>query len=119
MDESEGVPRCSDGSLDLGSPDIFQTYFRLFYAGIQKDGAGVQTYRAQLDYSEVAKRFQMIDSETYPVVVPYKSAYQKLDEVRAKFLPTREDFRSLQQYIVQIYPNELQRLEKAGFGVVA
>lgn len=114
MEASEGVSRCSDGSLDLCSPEIFQTYFRLFYSGIQKDGAGVQTCRSQLDFPEVAKRFQMIDGETYPIVVPYKSAYQKLGEVRGKFLPTREDFRSLQQYIVQIYPNAFEDLRKAG-----
>lgn len=114
MDESDGVPLCADGTFDLCSPDIFETYFRLFYSGVQKDGAGVQVYRAKLDYPEVSKRFCMIDRETYPVVVPYGNAYAILDEVRGKYKPSRDDFRALQQYVVQIYPQEFQRLERAG-----
>jgi len=114
MGEKDGVPLCPDGTLDLCSPDIFHTYFRLFYSGVQKDGAGVQTYRSELDYPEVAKRFRMIDNETYPVVVPYGDAYEKLDKIRDKFKPSREDFRSLQQYVVQIYPQEFDRLDNAG-----
>lgn len=114
MSESDGVPLCSDGTLDLCAPDIFHTYFRLFYSSVQKDGAGVQSARMQLDYPEVAKRFRMIDSETYPVVVPYGDAYAKMEAIRGKFKPSREDFRSLQQYIVHIYPQELGRLEVVG-----
>jgi len=114
MDEVDGVLRCSDGSLDLNSPDIFETYFRLFYSGVQKDGAGVQTFRTKLDYPAVAKRFQMIDSETYPVVVPYGSAYEKLEVVRDKFKPSRDDFRTLQPYLVHLYPQEFTRLDGVG-----
>jgi len=114
MDGADGVPLCADGSLDLSSPYIFQIYFRLFYSGVQLDGAGVQTARAMLDYPEVAKRFKMIDSETYPIIVPYGNAYEILDEVRSKYKPSREDFRSLQQYTVQIYPQEYERLNKVG-----
>jgi CRISPR-associated endonuclease/helicase Cas3 len=108
--ESDGVLRGFDGSLDLTSPAIYDTYFRLFYSGVQLDGAGVQNARASLDFPEVAKRFRMIDSAAYPVVVPYENAYDKLDVVRAKFKPSRDDFRSLQPFIVQIYSHELQAL---------
>jgi CRISPR-associated endonuclease/helicase Cas3 len=91
--ESDGVLRGDDGSLDLTSPAIYDTYFRLFYSGVQLDGAGVQNARASLDFPEVAKRFRMIDSATYPVVVPYKDAYKKLEIVRAKLKPSRDDLR--------------------------
>ncbi len=56
----------------------------------------------------------MIDSATYPVVVPYKAAYSKLDVVRAKFKPSRDDFRSVQPFIVQIYSQEFQALNNVG-----
>jgi CRISPR-associated endonuclease/helicase Cas3 len=112
--ESDGVLRGDDGSLDLTSPAIYDTYFRLFYSGVQLDGAGVQNARASLDFPEVAKRFRMIDSATYPVVVPYKDAYNKLEIVRAKFKPSRDDFRSLQPFIVQIYSQEFQALNNVG-----
>lgn len=112
--ESDGVLRGNDGSLDLTSPAIYDTYFRLFYSGVQLDGAGVQNARASLDFPEVAKRFRMIDSATYPVVVPYKDAYSKLDIVRAKFKPSRDDFRSVQPFIVQIYSQEFQTLNNIG-----
>lgn len=112
--EYDGVLRGDDSSLDLTSPAIYDTYFRLFYSGVQLDGAGVQNARATLDFPEVAKRFRMIDSSTYPVVVPYKDAYNKLEIVRAKFKPSRDDFRSLQPFIVQIYSQEFQALNNVG-----
>ena len=112
--ESDGVLRGDDGSLDLTSPAIYDTYFRLFYSGVQLDGAGVQNARASLDFPEVAKRFRMIDSATYPVVVPYKDAYNKLNIIRKKFKPSRDDFRSLQPFIVQIYFQEFEALNKVG-----
>ncbi len=112
--EADGVLRCVDGSLDLTSPAIYDTYFRLFYSGVQLDGAGVQNARASLDFPEVAKRFRMIDSATYPLVVPYKDAYNKLEIVREKFKPSQDDFRSLQPFIVQIYFQEFEALNKVG-----
>jgi len=112
--EADGVLRGADGYLDLTSPAIYDTYFRLFYSGVQLDGAGVQNARASLDFPEVAKRFRMIDSVTYPVVVPYKDAYNKLEIVRDKFKPSRDDFRSLQPFIVQIYSHELKALNNVG-----
>ncbi len=112
--EADGVARCADGSLDLSSPELYNTYFRLFYSGVQLDGAGVQNARTQLDFPEVAQRFQMIDSLSYPVVVPYKTAYDKLEIIRAKFKPLREDFRALQPFIVQIYSPEFDKLCNIG-----
>lgn len=112
--EADGVACCADGLLDLSSPELYNTYFRLFYSGVQLDGAGVQNARTQLDFPEVAQRFQMIDSKTYPVVVPYKTAYGKLEIIRAKFKPLREDFRALQPFIVQIYSPEFDKLCEVG-----
>jgi len=112
--EVDGVACCADGSLDLSSPELYNTYFRLFYSGVQLDGAGVQNARTQLDFPEVAQRFQMIDSKTYPVVVPYKAAYDKLATVRAKFKPLREDFRALQPFIVHVYSPEFDKLCEVG-----
>ncbi|MEN6621335.1 MAG: DEAD/DEAH box helicase, partial [Smithella sp.] len=111
---SDDVLRGNDSPLDLTSPAIYDTYFRLFYSGVQLDGAGVQNARASLDFPEVAKRFRLIDSATYPVVVPYENAYKTLDAVRAKFKPSRDDFRSLQPFIVQIYANEFKALDNIG-----
>jgi len=112
--EADGVACCKDGSLDLSLPELYNTYFRLFYSGVQLDGAGVQNARTQLDFPEVAQRFQMIDGETYPVVVPYKSAYDKLEIISSKFKPLREDFRELQPFIVQIYSPEFDKLCRVG-----
>jgi len=56
----------------------------------------------------------MIDNATYPVVVPYKEAYNILENIRAKFKPSRDDFRSVQPFIVQIYSQEFQLLNNVG-----
>ncbi|OPX99231.1 MAG: Reverse gyrase [Syntrophorhabdus sp. PtaB.Bin006] len=112
--KSNAILPSDDGFLNLTSPAIYDTYFRLFYSGVQLDGAGVQNARASLDFPEVARRFCMIDSATYPVVVPYKDAYNRLEAIRAKFKPSRDDFRSLQPFVVQVYPQEFQALNNVG-----
>lgn len=112
--EADGVACCEDGSLDISSPELYNTYFRLFYSGVQLDGAGVQNARTKLDFPEVSKRFRMIDSDTYPIVVPYKDAYVKLGMIRDKFKPSRDDFRSIQPFLVQIYTPEFEKLYNAG-----
>lgn len=110
------IPTNSDGTLDFTHPDLFQTYFRLFYANSQLDSAGVQTARASFDFAEVAKRFRMIeDAETYPLVVPCSDAYEnKVNTLRDKHLLNRDDFRALQPFIVQLYTHNFNRLNEAG-----
>lgn len=109
-----GVVRGADGNPDLMVPKNYQTYFKLFYFGEKKDGAGVQTYREKLDYPEVAKRFKLIDNETFPVVVPYGGAYDLLEGILQKDEPSRDDFRELQPFVVQIYEHEFSRLDEVG-----
>lgn len=108
------VARCSNGDVDLTSPENYQTYFRLFYSHQRLDNAGVQACREKLDFSDVAQRFRMIDTQTFPIVVPYRESYDILKSILKKEFLTREDFRRLQPFIVQIYKPDMDRLEDAG-----
>ena len=108
------VARCSNGDVDLTSPENYQTYFRLFYSHQRLDNAGVQTCREKLDFSDVAQRFKVIDTQTFPIVVPYGKSYVFLKSILQKEFLTREDFRYLQPFIVQIYKPDMNRLEDAG-----
>ncbi|WP_215829111.1 CRISPR-associated helicase Cas3' [Pelorhabdus rhamnosifermentans] len=65
-------------------------------------------------FATIAKNFQLIDSETIPVVVSWDSrAEQLIEETEYHPFPASM-VRRLQPYVVQIYQYELAALEKEG-----
>ncbi len=65
-------------------------------------------------FSKIADAFQMIDSETFSVVVPFNDAAIALREETEHHPYPASKARSLQPYVVQVYHYELAALEKAG-----
>jgi len=111
---SKNVVWDKNGYPDLTRPENYQTYFWRFYSNQKLDAAGVQTCRERFNFADVADNFRMIDNETYSVVVPYKNAYDLLKNIRRKEFPSRDDYRALQPYIVQVYKEDFVRLIQAG-----
>lgn len=65
-------------------------------------------------FATIAKKFQLIDSPTVTVVVPWDEQAEQLME-KAEHHPFPASLaRSLQPYVVQVYQYELAALEKAG-----
>lgn len=106
---------------DVQSPAAIEYYFREFFAAekeyldaegiIQKLDAGQKDLA--FPFPEIAGSFQLIDSATLPVVVPWDSrAAELMAETEVHPLPASRA-RSLQPYVVQIYQHELTALEKA------
>jgi CRISPR-associated endonuclease/helicase Cas3 len=98
---------------DLHDPGIFREYFVMLYGDVNTDMKGIQAYRAELAYPEVAKRFQLIGSATVPVVVPFQDASSRLQAWLE--YPNRRAWQRLQPYIVNLWPHEATRFEREGW----
>ncbi|MXZ47239.1 MAG: hypothetical protein F4Z08_09720 [Chloroflexi bacterium] len=102
--------------FDLDDPAIVRRYFELLFGtAVDPDRAGIQPLRRQLDFPEVARRFRMIDDDTYDVVVPYPESEAPriaalVDRLQGREGSPRELFRELQPHIVSIYRREAERL---------
>ena len=92
------------GSSDiLHDPKIYEEYFSMLYSslGNDLDKKKIQISRSQLDFPETASLSRIIESNTLPVVARYADYMQFLDDWR--YHPSRETWRSLQPYIVNVF----------------
>jgi len=62
-------------SVDLHSPEIYESYLRQLYQAVNTDKQGINELRQRLDFSEVAARFKLIDDATVPLVVRYPERF--------------------------------------------
>jgi CRISPR-associated endonuclease/helicase Cas3 len=114
MDVAEGLLRKSGGSFDVFTPGIFSEYFRSLYFGCELDAKRIQTLRQEFKFADVAREFRLIeDGFTESIVVTYKQANARLGELRNRG-PSRETLRSLQLFIVNVYPKAFERLHSSG-----
>jgi CRISPR-associated endonuclease/helicase Cas3 len=95
--------------LDPDDPTVARRYFQQLFATLELDREGIQKLRANLDYPEVARRFQMIDDQTEDVIVAYgDEAAQRMvraaiDHLQCGLPGTRTILRRLQPYLVSIH----------------
>jgi CRISPR-associated endonuclease/helicase Cas3 len=106
--------------LDVDDPAIPARYFRLLFDTVATDRDGIQQLRAQLNYSEVAKQFRMIDDDTEDVIVFYGSAKEQeqiqhaIDQVRRTPAMARYILRRLRPFMVSLRAREAARCRKRG-----
>lgn len=108
-----------EGLVDFTDPTTFDTYFRILFADTGADERNIQRYRAERYYKEVAERFQVIDDDTFPMVVPYTdAATEALNRLKdASTIPgkgLKRAFREIQPFIVTCRAYERERFEAAG-----
>lgn len=114
MDISEGLLRKNGGDIDVSSPDIFTEYFRSLYFGSQLDSKGIQSLRQEFKFADVAREFHLIeDGYTQSIIVPYKQAKDRIAKLRNQG-PSRGVLRSLQPFIVNVYPTAFKQLQSCG-----
>ncbi|MFD2334440.1 CRISPR-associated helicase Cas3' [Cohnella sp. GCM10020058] len=114
------------------SQDAIRTYFRelYFYQALEKpvgslkdatDKYGILDQlderppgRVELPFRSVAEQFQLINTPTRAVLIPWdKAAEEHLDSLL--HAPTINSLlRKLQPYVVQLYPQEFQAFRQAG-----
>jgi CRISPR-associated endonuclease/helicase Cas3 len=101
-------------NLDPLRPDVFERYFRQLYFIRSRDAQGIQADRRALKFKTVAEKFRMIEDDgSEPVLVPFEDASQRLDELR-RFGLSRDRLRAIQPFLVTLYPQQIQVLERAG-----
>jgi CRISPR-associated endonuclease/helicase Cas3 len=100
------------GRLDLKDPALFEQYFRSLYGAVQTD-PGVEAAEKELRFEDSAHYFQMIDDSGIPVVAPYEGSEKRIENIRREGI-TRLGLRGLQRYLVNLYPQEIDELNRAG-----
>lgn len=70
----------------------------------------------QFDFAEIALRFQMIDNESEPVLIPFDDEARRMLVVLRSFKdrPPRDVMRKLQSYVVGLRTRDLARLMASG-----
>jgi len=97
----------------LHDPAIYREYFRRLFDEVDPDKKHIQSWRKDLNYPEVARRYRLIEDNTIPVVVPYGNGMKRLDEWRES--PSRQAWQRLQPYLVGVYQYEATHLEQEGW----
>ncbi len=106
--QENGVERMNDTKFH-------REYFRLLFSDplMHTDKHGIQGYRKDMDYEEVARRYKMISDDTVPFIVPYckgMKGYAAWMKRRDAWLlkPNRKTWQRLQPFIVNVYRYELR-----------
>lgn len=99
----------------LHDPDLYEEYFQDLYYDLELDKHRIQEFRRDLNYPLVADRYRLIPGNTVCVVVPYGDAFTFLDRWLA--FPSRESWRPLQSYLVNLFEHEALRMENDGWMV--
>ena len=108
---------------DVGSLEAIRRYFELLYdveGGKRLDKQGIIAKLeenggvAEFDFEEVARRFKLIEDNTYTIIIPYDEDAEKLIQ-EAKFSPfPAKALRALQPYTVSVYAYQYDQLSKQG-----
>jgi len=108
---SEYACQFLQSNCDLDDPDIYQEYFKGLYQIAPLDSNNVQTCRENFDYPETALQYRLIRDDTFPIVVPYQEAKEKIfdliNRMEKGFGNRAELWHQLQQFIVNISKYEL------------
>lgn len=65
-------------------------------------------------FREIAEKFQIIESPTVPVIIPWDEACQKLLRSAEESRPLAGFARRFQPYVVQVYPQEFAEMLRTG-----
>lgn len=96
--------------VDFDDPQLFEAYFKRLYASVNLDGHGIQKLREGFDYPEVEAHFKLIGDDTKPVIVEFNAAARAvIDGIRRRGFALRDDYRSLQPFLVNLRARDLEQ----------
>jgi CRISPR-associated endonuclease/helicase Cas3 len=99
-------------NLNWDDPNIFETYFRRLYQGLNTDAQEVQKYREVFDFPEVATRFKLIPDDTTSVVIEYDDRARSLVHRIRRYGLRSGDLKALQPYLVNLRNREFRETEE-------
>jgi len=105
-----------EGPDRLHDPSIYREYFQRVFSVADLDKKKIQDARLDYDYPKVAEEYRFMQ-ETISVVVSYKGANGAEEALLAEWkeAPTREAWRRLQPFLVNLYRYEVDRLTASGW----
>jgi len=103
--------------FDMDAPEVFQTYFSLFYARVNDLGTEYRGWLVRdvnpelaIQFRTAAENFRLIDDRAYrPVLVRYGASEKDLETLRV-IGPKRDLMRRLQRYTVTVPASLAYRL---------
>ena len=78
--------------------------------GEDTSSSSIQDERRKLNFKTVAELARVIEDSGTAVVVPYGAGQARIDEFRQLARPTRDDFRNLQPYLVNLRDADIKAL---------
>jgi CRISPR-associated endonuclease/helicase Cas3 len=108
------------GAVDWHDPLFYTRYFNHLFQQISDEHSRkIQQYRTSMDYPRTAAKFRIIPDKTQPVIVRCCGSADEISQIdalieRLKYCTSREIWRRLQPYIVNLHPNEYRSHLRAG-----
>lgn len=98
----------------LADPKIYNEYFQRVYddLGNNLDKEKIQEKRENMNYPKTASHYRLIKSNTVSVIVKYEGFGKVFNEWQEK--PSRDSWRKLQPYVVNVYEHEVPKLQRDG-----
>jgi CRISPR-associated endonuclease/helicase Cas3 len=97
----------------LHNPALYTEYFQCLFRDVNLDKRDIQSYRRDFNYPEVAKRYKLIEDTVLVVVSSYNNNEGEKRLQAYLHESSRETFRELMPYTVNIRYDELNREEIA------
>lgn len=97
----------------MHEPDLHTEYFQCLFRDANMDEKGIQTHRRDFNYPEVAKRYKLIEDTVLIVIANYDNGEGERRLQTHLNAPSRETYRSLIPYTVNLRHDELKRDEVA------
>ncbi|HOF19865.1 MAG TPA: CRISPR-associated helicase Cas3' [Bacteroidales bacterium] len=96
--------------------DFYKDYYRkILKLFIDADKKKIEDARKVFNFKSVAQSYRLIENNTTPVFVYCEASKTLYERIRYKPVLSREDYREMQQYSVQIYDNFLkENIDKLG-----
>lgn len=101
--------------------EIFAKYFKQVYESSDTDLHDIQKLRNEMKFKTVSEKAKVIDKESIGFIVPFGKSIKIIDEIRKRGINQnkntdfvdfkKEDWRKLQRFMVNLYPNNFEKLE--------
>jgi CRISPR-associated endonuclease/helicase Cas3 len=99
---------------DLHDPSVYTDYFGRLYHAVPLDEHDIARDRQALKFETVARNFHVIDDAGTPAAVPWRQGEALLTDIEARSGKlTRDDWRALQPYFVNLRPWEHEKAVQA------
>lgn len=86
--------------------DFFSEYYRkVFRLFIPEDKKNIEKARLGFNFKTVAEAYHLIENTTTPIFILCSESSNLYDRIRYKPIMSREDYRAMEQYSVQVYDN--------------